>query len=97
MWESCNLSPNSRIASAAGRRMLKPSLILPCISPRIKEVIYRVQDEASVPLEMAVSSVWGNHRGLCDPGCPPLHRSGAELRLGASPPRAGLPVCYVAY
>ena len=54
MQESFSLYPNSHIASAAGRRMLKPSLILRCISPRTKEVISRVQAEACGPLEMAV-------------------------------------------
>ena len=62
MWENFNLSPNSLIASAAGRRMLKPSLILRCISPWMKEVVYRVQAEVCGPLEMAVSRAWGDHR-----------------------------------
>ena len=61
MRENFSLSPNSRIVSAAGRRMLKPSLILRYISPRMKEVISGVQAEACGPLEMAVSSAWGDH------------------------------------
>ena len=63
MRESFSLSINSRIASAAGRRMLKPSLILRCISPQMKEVISGVQAEAWGPLDMVFSSAWGDHRG----------------------------------
>ena len=65
MQESFSLSPNSRITSAAGRRMLKPSLILRCISSWMKEVTPGVQDEACGPLDMVVSSAWGDHRGTC--------------------------------
>ena len=63
MRESFSLSPNSHIASASGRRMLKPLLILRCISTRMKVVISGVQAKAYDPLEMAVSSAWGNHGG----------------------------------
>ena len=42
MRESFRFSQNSLIASAAGRKMLKPSLILRYISPRMKSVIYGV-------------------------------------------------------
>ena len=63
MRESFSFSPNSHIASAPGRRMLKPSLILRCISPRMKEDISGGQAEACGPLEMAVSSAWDNHGG----------------------------------
>ena len=56
MQEIFSLYPNSRITSAAGRRMLKPSLILRYISPQMKVVISGVKDEACGPLEMAVSS-----------------------------------------
>ena len=64
MRESFSLYPNSHIASAAGRRMLKPSLILRCIFPQMKEVISGVQVEACGTLEMAVSSAWGDHGPL---------------------------------
>ena len=63
MRESFSLSPNSRIMSAAGRRMMKPSLILRCIYPLMKEAISGIQAEARGPLEMAVSSTWDNHEG----------------------------------
>ena len=56
MQENFSLSPNSHTASAAGRRILKPYLILRCISPRMKEVISGVQTEACGPLKMVVSS-----------------------------------------
>ena len=52
MQESFSFSPNSCIASAAGRRMLKPSLILRYIYPRMKAFISRVQAGACDPLEM---------------------------------------------
>ena len=61
MRESFSLYLNSRIASAAGRRMLNPSLIFRCTSPHMKDVISWVQAEACGPLEMAVSSAWGDH------------------------------------
>ena len=61
MRESFRLYPSSCIASASGRRMLKPYLILLYIYPRMKEVIYGMQAEACAPLEMEVSSTWGNH------------------------------------
>ena len=63
MRESFSLSPKIRITSTAGIRMLKPSLILQCIYPRTKEVIYGVQAEVCAPLEIAVSSAWGEHGG----------------------------------
>ena len=63
MRESFSFSPNSRIASAVGRRMLNPYLILRCISPRMKAVIYGVQAKACDLLEMAVSSAWGDRWG----------------------------------
>ena len=63
MRESFSLSPNSHIVSIDGSRIPKPSLIFHCISPRMKEVIYRVQDEVCGPLEMAVSKAWGDHQG----------------------------------
>ena len=56
MKESFSFSPNSRTASAAGRRMLKTSLILLYIYPHTNVVVYGVQAEAWGPLEMAVSS-----------------------------------------
>ena len=61
MRGSFSFSPNSCIASAAGRRMLNPSLILRYISPQMKAVISGGQAEACGPLEMAVSSSWSNH------------------------------------
>ena len=85
MRESFSLYPNSCITSSTGRRMLKPSLILHCISPRMKKVISRVKSEACGPLEMAVSSAWGNQRGPCKTVCPPTHRSRVEPQLGTSP------------
>ena len=70
MQESFRLSLNSRMASAAGRRMLKPSLILRCSSPQTKEVISGVQDEAWAPLEMSVSNASGYHGGPVWAGMP---------------------------
>ena len=43
--------------------MLKPSLILRCISLPMKVVISGVQAEACGPLDIAVSSAWGNYGG----------------------------------
>ena len=63
MRESFSLSPNSCKAYAAGRRMIKPSLILRRSYTRMKEVIYGVQDEAWGPLEMEVSKASGDHPG----------------------------------
>ena len=63
MRERYSFFLNSRIASVARRRMLKPSLILQCIYPRTKEVIYGVQAEVCAPLEIAVSIAWGEHGG----------------------------------
>ena len=77
--------------------MLNTSLILRYIYSRMKVVISGVQAEACVPLEMAVSIAWGNHGVLCEPGCPPPHRSGADPRLDTSPHWAGLQVSSVAY
>ena len=62
MRESFSFSPNSRIASAAGRRMLKPSLILRLSSPRMDEVISGVHAEAWGPLERAVQGLRGPWR-----------------------------------
>ena len=47
------------------QRRIKDGLgiLLPWISPQIKTFISGVQDEACGPLEMAVSSAWGNHGG----------------------------------
>ena len=70
MRESFSLSPNSQMASAAGRRMLKPSLILGRTSPRRKEVISGLQSEAWGPLEMAVSKASGDHGGPVWAGVP---------------------------
>ena len=70
MWESFSLSPNSRMASAAGRRMLKPSLILRRRSPRMKEVVSMVQAESWAPLEMAVSNASRDHGGPVWAGMP---------------------------
>ena len=42
MREIFSFSLNSLIASASGRKMLNPSLILRYISPRMKSVIYGV-------------------------------------------------------
>ena len=39
MQESFSLYPNSCIVSAAGRRIMKPSLIFRCIYPQMKVVI----------------------------------------------------------
>ena len=50
--------------------MLKPSLILLCISPWINLVISGVQAEAWGILEMAVSSALGDHGGLVWAGIP---------------------------
>ena len=61
MQESFSFSPNSLIASADGRNILKPYLILRCISPRMKSVIYGVQADECGPLEMAVSRAWRDH------------------------------------
>ena len=43
--------------------MLKPYLILLYISYRMNVVISVVQAEVWGPLEMAVSSAWGDHGG----------------------------------
>ena len=50
--------------------MLKPSLILLCVSPRMNVVISGLQSKAWGPLEMAVSSAWGYHGGLVWVGMP---------------------------
>ena len=63
MQESFSFSPNKRMASAARRRMLNPSLILRRRSPQMKEFISGVQAEAWGPLEMAVSKASGDHGG----------------------------------
>ena len=63
MRESFRFSPNILISSVAGRIMLKPSLILRYISPRMKLVISGVQAEACGPLEMAVFNACSNHGG----------------------------------
>ena len=63
MRESFSYYPNILITSAAGRSMLKPSLILRYIYPHMKAVIFGVQAEACGPLEMAVSSARRNHGG----------------------------------
>ena len=63
MQEILSFSPKSRITSVAGRKMLKPFLILRCISPRMKAVLSGLQSEVCVPLEMAVSSAWSDHGG----------------------------------
>ena len=63
MQERFSLSSNFRIASDSRRRMMKPYLILRCISTRMKVVISVVQAEACGPLEMVVYSTWGEHRG----------------------------------
>ena len=63
MRESFSFSRNSRMTSVAGRRMLKPSLILLRSSPQMKEVISGVQAEAWGPLDMAVSEASGDHGG----------------------------------
>ena len=56
MWESLIFTPKKRTATAAGRRMLNPSCILRCISPRISLTIYRVHCKAWGPFEISVSS-----------------------------------------
>ena len=61
MQESSSFSPNSLIASADERNMLKPYLILLCISPCMKSVIYGVQVDECGPLEMALSRAWRDH------------------------------------
>ena len=63
MRESFIFSSNSLIASTIGRRMLKPSLILRCISPRMKAVISGVKAEVCALLKMGVSSAWSDHGG----------------------------------
>ena len=63
MQESFSFSLKSHIPSDGGRRMLKTSLILLCISSWIKAVISGLQVEVYGPLEMAVSSAWGDHGG----------------------------------
>ena len=70
MQESFRFSPNSLIASANKRNMLKPYLILLCISPQMKSVIYGVQVDECGPLEMAVSRVWRVHGVLVCAGMP---------------------------
>ena len=70
MRESFSFSPNSRMASAAGRRMLKPSLILRLSSPRMKEVISGVHAEAWGPLERSVSKASVDHGGPVLAGMP---------------------------
>ena len=70
MRESFSLSPNSLIVSADGRNILKPYLILRCISPQMKSVIYGVQSDECGPLEMAVSRVWRVHGVLVCAGMP---------------------------
>ena len=70
MRESFSLFTKSCIAFAVGRRILKPSLILCCISPRMKVIIYGVQAEVCGPLEMEVSSAWGDHGGPVQAGMP---------------------------
>ena len=70
MQESFSFSPNSLILSDTGRRILKLSLILRCISPWIKAVIYRVHDEVWVPLRMDISSAWRDHGGPVCVGMP---------------------------
>ena len=86
MRDSFSLSPNSCMASAAERGMLKPSFILRRSSPRMKEVISGVQAEAWGPLEMAVSKASGDHGGLCEQGYPPLQTSVGEPLQDASSP-----------
>ena len=75
MRESFSLYPNSRMSSAARKRMLKPSLILRRISPRINEVISGVQADAWGTMEMAASNASGDHGAPCESGFPPLHTS----------------------
>ena len=70
MREGFSLSSNSRTASAAGRRMLKPSLIYRRSSPRMKEVISGVQAYEWAPLDMAVSNASGDHGGPVLAGMP---------------------------
>ena len=70
MRESFSFSQNSRMASAAGRRMLEPSLILRRSSPRMKAVISRVHAGAWGPLEMSVSKASVDHGGPVWAGMP---------------------------
>ena len=64
MWHSLVLSPNIHIASTAGRRMLKPSYNLRCISPRMNPTIYRVHTYTWGPLVIAFARASLGQRGL---------------------------------
>ena len=70
MRESFSFSPNSRMASAAGRRMLKPSLIVRLSYPQMNEVISGVHAQAGGPLERAVSKASVDHGGPVWEGIP---------------------------
>ena len=63
MQESFSFSSKKFIVSVPGRRILKPSLILPCISPQMKEFISGMHADACGPLDMVVSSAWVCHGG----------------------------------
>ena len=59
MQDILSLSPNIRTASATGRRMLKRSFTLRCISPWMKPTIYRVHADAWGPFPN-VTLNWDN-------------------------------------
>ena len=62
--ECLSFTPNIRTASATGRRILKPSCTLRCISPLMNPDISGVNADAWGPLEMACSRAFldqGSH------------------------------------
>ena len=87
MWERLSFASNIRTESVAGRRMLKPSCILHCISSQINLTIYRVNAKAWGSFARAVSSARLDHGGTVWTGIPSStyeYRRSADRCLTAS-------------